>query len=37
MGSVNDPFQFDIQEKFNISGIGVVVSGICKSGRATVG
>ncbi|CAK80307.1 unnamed protein product (macronuclear) [Paramecium tetraurelia] len=32
--TVNDPFQFDIQENFNVPGVGVVVSGIVRSGKA---
>ncbi|CAD8073034.1 unnamed protein product [Paramecium sonneborni] len=34
--TVNDPFQFDIQENFNVTGVGIVVSGIMRSGKAAL-
>jgi len=30
---VTDPFEFDIHEHFNVTGCGIVVSGIVRSGR----
>ncbi|CAD8063383.1 unnamed protein product [Paramecium primaurelia] len=32
--TINDPLQFDIQENFNVPGVGIVVSGIVRSGKA---
>ncbi|CAD8083477.1 unnamed protein product [Paramecium sonneborni] len=34
--TINDPMQFDIQENFNVPGVGNVVSGIIRSGKAVV-
>lgn len=34
--SINDPFEFDIHEHFMVKGVGVVVSGIVKSGKISV-
>ena len=35
--SKEDPFQFDIQENFNVAGVGRVVSGIIRAGTVKVG
>lgn len=35
--SKDDPFQFDIQENFNVAGVGRVVSGIIRAGTVKVG
>jgi GTPase len=31
------PFQYDIQEHFQVNGVGIVVSGLVRSGMAKVG
>jgi GTPase len=37
MGNVNDPVEFDIHDKFTVNGVGLVISGILKSGTVRVG
>jgi elongation factor 1-alpha len=34
--SENDPFEFDIHEHFMVDGVGIVVSGVVKGGRAVL-
>lgn len=33
----DEPFEFDIHENFLVKGVGVVVSGLVKSGNVSVG
>lgn len=35
--SPEDPFEFDIHEHFLVKGVGIVVSGLVKSGTVKVG
>lgn len=37
IGRVSDPVEFDIHDKFVVNGVGLVVSGILKSGTVKVG
>lgn len=37
LGRVEDPVEFDIHEKFSVNGVGLVVSGLIKSGTVTLG
>lgn len=37
MGKIEDPVEFDIHEKFTVNGVGLVVSGLIKSGTVRVG
>ena len=37
IGSVDDPVEFDIHEKFIVTGVGMVVSGTLRSGRVKIG
>jgi GTPase len=37
IGKQTDPVEFDIHDKFVVNGVGIVVSGILKSGTVTVG
>lgn len=34
--TINDPFQYDIQENFQVPGVGIVVSGLVRSGKAVI-
>ena len=37
MGKVNDSVEFDIHDKFTVNGVGLVVSGLLKSGTVVIG
>ena len=37
MGKANDSVEFDIHDKFTVNGVGLVVSGLIKSGTVTLG
>lgn len=37
IGGIDEPAEFDIHEKFNVTGVGLVVSGTLRQGTIKVG